>query len=102
MNIKLQYLYRDAANYKNYGEVIFFNSEERLIEDVQKLIYVNLIDGEYFYTDNWKLPDKHFQDWDSEIDLQWHEFLKVELTNEKPTDLLDRTFSNFIKGIEKS
>lgn len=100
MNIKLQYIYRDAANYKNYGEVIFSNAEDCSLNTVQKIIYANLIDGEYFYAFEWKLPDKHFKDWDIEIDLGWHEFLAVELTNEKPTDCFNGTITDFIKEIE--
>ena len=45
-NIKFSYLYRDAGNYKNYGEVIFANPDEMPIEEVEILIKSKLIYGQ--------------------------------------------------------
>ena len=79
-NIKFNYLYRDGANYKNYGFVLFHNPQHISIEYVEQLIRSKLIDGEWFYANEWKLPDLHNCTWDNEIDHTFHEFESVEYT----------------------
>jgi hypothetical protein len=36
-NIKFIYLYRDAGNYKNWGEVVFYNKNKLPKESVREL-----------------------------------------------------------------
>jgi hypothetical protein len=38
MNIKFTYLYRDAANYKQYNELVFANPNELPIQKIQSAI----------------------------------------------------------------
>jgi hypothetical protein len=87
MNIKFSYVYRDASNYKQYNEVVFANQNELPIEQIQRLIYSNLIDENWFVAKDWYLPDLHFKDydWDDDIDHDWHELASVEETNEPVT-----------------
>ncbi len=81
-NIKFSYLYRDAGNYKNYGQVIFANPNNLSLEQVTELIKSKLIDGQWFYAKEWGMPDLHFDRWDEELDHGFHEFEGVEFTEE--------------------
>lgn len=81
-NIKFSYLYRDGANYKKFHSVIFSNPTNIDLQEIETLIRSKLIFGEWFYVDQWKLPDLHFETWDKEIDHTFHEFESVEYTDE--------------------
>jgi len=85
-NILFSYLYRDGANYKNYGEVVFTNPTNLSLTTVKETIESKLLDGEWFYAHKWYLPDLHFEKWDIEIDHSFHEFEDVEETDRAPTD----------------
>jgi len=89
LNIKLSYLYRDAANYKNFGYVIFKEDHSISIHQLDILIESKLIDGMWFYAGQWQLPDLHFNSWNDEIDHTFHEFESVEYTTEPPNTLLN-------------
>lgn len=81
-NIKFSYLYRDGANYKNFKALIFGNPDNIDLTKIEQLIRSKLIDGIWFYDNEWKLPDLHFKFWDDEIDHTWHEFESVTYTDE--------------------
>lgn len=82
LNIKFNYLYRDAGNYKLYGSVIFSNPNNLSLAEVESKIRARLIDGEFFNPDKWSIPRLAFEEHDRELDHDWHEFESVELTNE--------------------
>ena len=84
-NIKLCYMYRDYANYKNYNEIIFSNPDIFSLEQIDATLRTYLLDGEYFYVSRWGIKDLHFDRYDDEIDHAFHEYLGVELTEEMPT-----------------
>jgi hypothetical protein len=77
-NIKLFYLYRDSGNYKKFGSFIFHNPLNISLEEFGKLVNSKLIDGQWFYTFKWGLPDLHFDKWDKELDHCLHEFEGIE------------------------
>jgi hypothetical protein len=81
-NIKFSYLYRDGGNYKKYQEVVFSNPDNIGIENLKTLIQSKLIDGMYFYVNEWILPDLHLETWDSTIDHTFHEFESVTYTEQ--------------------
>ncbi|SFS95730.1 hypothetical protein SAMN04487890_10784 [Mucilaginibacter polytrichastri] len=56
-NIQFNYLYRDAANYKKFGFQIFQNPDHISQEMLEGLIKTKLIDGEYFYANDWQISD---------------------------------------------
>ena len=95
-NIKFSYLYRDDANYKNYGFVVFKNDQSLDIEQLQKLIQCKLIDGTWFYADKWNLPDLFPDTFDHRIDPTWHEFESIQYTNEAAN-----TTNNLVEQILK-
>ena len=91
MNIKLEYVYRDAGNYKNHGSVVFANLKNRPLAEVVELIAERTVSyliwkySEMFFASDWGIPDLHFTefDWDDELDHYFHEIENVGETNEK-------------------
>jgi hypothetical protein len=85
LNIKFSYLYRDAGNYKNFGEAVFGNSEHLSVEDIRISIEANLIEGQWFIAKDLELSNLFFEEfgYDEELDHNWHEFGDVEETNEE-------------------
>lgn len=81
-NIKFNYLYRDSANYKKYGSVIFSNPDNIELSEIETLIRCKLIDGKWFYADEWGLPELFLETFDNRIDPTWHEFESAEYSNE--------------------
>jgi hypothetical protein len=103
MSIKFVYLYRDAGNYKNWGEVIFSNSEMLNVESIENRIRMTLFDRFQFiahqiYVPNLALSMKGYPTTD---DHCFHELDCIEDTNEAPNDEQDRTIRLFIEQIEK-
>lgn len=99
-NIKFHYLYRDAANYKNFSAIIFDNPQHITLGQLLPLIQSKLIDGTWFYASQWQLPDLHFGPWDDNTDHTFHEFEMLEYTHEPPNTLL--TLAMFIQQIENT
>ncbi len=78
MNTKLSYLYRDACNYKKFNDVVLSG----IIQKIQ--IEPLLKDKIFFIPSDIGLPDLQ-DDIFSVDDHVWHEFEKIELTEEPPT-----------------
>ena len=84
-NIKFNYRYRDAANYKRHGFVIFSNPDNIELSEIETLIRAKLIDGEYFYANEWSLQELFLKTFDYSVDPTWHEFESVEYTDDIAT-----------------
>jgi hypothetical protein len=102
MNIKLIYLYRDGANYKNYNEVVFVNPNKKSKEEIETVIKNHLIDDTWFVALNWNLPDMHFKEfgYDPQIDHDWHEFESIEETVEVVT--VETSIEDFLLVVNKT
>lgn len=85
-NLKFEYLYRDAGNYKQFGRIVLQNPTKISPEIAKKTILPHLIDGEFFYPDKIQVPRLEIHDFDFELDHDWYEFEKFSLTDEKPTE----------------
>ncbi len=72
MIIQLNYLYRDASNYKNYGSVTI-SCREFDLREIDFRIRQRLIDGEYFSAGKAGIPELFF-DVSNEDDHDWHEY----------------------------
>jgi hypothetical protein len=68
MNICFEYLYRDGANYKNWGEVILKPTLGLDLAETDSQIRRALIDGEYFVAEDVKIPTLYFLEHDQELD----------------------------------
>jgi hypothetical protein len=92
MNTRIEYLYRDADNYKQFGSVVLrgeITSQER------ERIKASLDSGEYFIPSQVGLPDlqpKMISFPDRDADHVWHELdveSDISFTTEPPTAHLD-------------
>lgn len=84
-NIQFNYLYRDGGNYKKYHSVIFTNPTNMTLIELSKLIHSKLIDGIWFYANQWSLPDLRGETFNSDTDPTWHEFESINYTDESVT-----------------
>lgn len=85
-NLKFEYLYRDAGNYKQFGFVILRNPTQISPEMAKDIIKHQLIDGEFFNPEKVRVPRLKNYEFDPELDHEWYEFEKFSLTIEKPTE----------------
>ena len=98
-NIKFSYLYRDSANYKKFDWIIFNNVPPISIEELETLIRSKLIYDQWFYADQWKLPEIFVESFDYKIDPTWHEFESVEYTDELANTMMDiQEFANVLNS----
>jgi len=96
-NIKFNYLYRDAGNYKEFSYVVFTNKDSKSLQEIELVIRKNLIEGEFFIPEKWNVPRLSFENYSPELDHDYHKFESVEVTDENPTESID--ISAFLIGI---
>ena len=84
-NIKFNYLYRDSGNYKVFNSVIFKNDQSISLKELDELIKSKLIYDEWFYAEQWKMPELFNDYFDFKTDPNWHEFESVEYAD-KPAN----------------
>lgn len=89
-NTLFSYMYRDASNYKQHGEVVFRGT---FTPAQEKALKAALEDGEFFNAKVVKVPEVFFETC-GEDDHGWHEFVSLSRTNKKPTD--GRKFVEFL------
>jgi len=102
-NILLAYLYRDASNYKQHGEVILSNETQRTIEEIDQTIRSLLSDGCFFIARQVQLEERFFAVV-NEDDHPWHEFVQVEATTDPTFDPIPeakRNIAQFLKELEQ-
>ena len=99
-NIQLNYRYRDADNYKQFGAVVFSNPRGMSVEEATALLLPKLISEEFFIPDDWGLPRLHASPYNPEVDHEWHEFEEFEETEEDITD--GREIREFLDSVVKS
>ena len=97
LNLKFEYQYRDAANYKQYNWIVFSNPNKLSIENIDALIRNCLFDREFFNHIDFGIPPLFFEIKNSD-DHDWHEYLNISLTNEAITD--ERTIDDFLESIK--
>jgi hypothetical protein len=59
-NIRFAYMYRDASNYKQHGEVIFSNEKQLPVDEIEKKVRACMNDGEFFITRQIHLAERFF------------------------------------------
>lgn len=98
MNSRLEYLYRNASNYKKWGAVVFSGTPDEALS--RRL--VNTFDSEeFFIADQVRVPELFFDDGLSpEDDRSWHEFVALETVDEEPDDEFARTIEAFVGECE--
>lgn len=101
-NTIFSYMYRDGANYKFGGEVIFKGFRELGLEEKLREA---LADGENFIArqigvpDVFPFPEKY--SFDEDVDHCWHEFTGLEATSRDATDEKGRSITEFVNEARK-
>jgi hypothetical protein len=102
MNIRFEYLYRDAGNFKNWGEVVFSNPNQLKVKFVMEMAEEALIDRAYFVASKACVPDLKFAQYDEELDHGWHEAYAFILTDDAPNDPQGRSIEKFIEWLRSA
>jgi len=102
MNILLTYLYRDAGNYKQWGEVVFTNADGTDPAALEAEARRYLIDGHWFVAEDTGVPDLRPDEWDDELDHDWHEFHSFAETEVPPDDVRNRDIADFLQDLRAS
>jgi hypothetical protein len=101
-NIRFSYLYRDGSNFKSWGEAIFSNSENLVVNEVEVKLLAAFLPDKQFIASQISVPEKFlFVDGEFTIhDHCYHEFDCVEVCQENSTDVLDRSINDFLRDVE--
>ena len=99
MNVRFEYLYRDAGNFKNWGEIVFSNPKNIDIELIKSMAEKVLIDKNYFVASKANIPDIHFKEYNEQLDHDWHELHTFQSTEELPNDPQQRTIEELIESL---
>lgn len=102
MNVRFEYLYRDAGNFKNWGEIVFSNPRNINADLVSEMVEKVLIDHAYFVASKADVPDLHFVEHDEELDHDWHEVHAFQATDDAPNDPQGRDVEEFIASLQRA
>ena len=100
MNVRFEYLYRDAGNFKSWGEIVFSNLRNISSDLVAEMAADVLIDHAYFVASKASVPDLHFSEHDEELDHGWHEVHTFQSTDDAPNDSQGRDIEEFIESLQ--
>jgi len=100
MNSRFEYLYRDASNFKKWGEVVFAGgASELLAERLRKALH----DGEWFIASQVRIPELFLDGYPLiQDDHCWHEFHALEAVDTAPDDVENRTITEFVAKVERA
>lgn len=99
MNIAIEYLYRDAGNFKQWNEVIFTNPTNLDANEVERRIRSRLIDRMFFVASAVRIEELFAHKFDPELDHDWHELDSVNPTNEIVNDIFERSIEEFMSEL---
>jgi hypothetical protein len=100
MNTRVEYLYRDGSNYKQWGVVVFRGECDR---SLVRRLFEALDREEFFIADQVRLPELFFADRPLYADDHcWHEMGEVTTTSAAPNDPLARTIEEFVAEMERA
>jgi hypothetical protein len=99
MNIRFEYLYRDAGNFKNWGDLVFSNPRNIKADLVNSMAENVLIDQAYFVASKADVPDLHFREYNEQLDHGWHEVQSFVSTEDTPNDPRGRSIEEFIESL---
>jgi hypothetical protein len=100
MNTRVEYLYRDGSNYKQWGAVIF---RGKCDESLVRRLVAALDREEFFIAHQVRLPELFFVDRPLYADDHcWHEMGEVITSSAAADDLLGRTVAEFVTEVERA
>jgi hypothetical protein len=100
MNTLFNYLYRDASNYKEWGEIVFKGEATQALGER----FARALDGgDFFIADQIRIPEVFPSTWPVYADDHcWHESAGFELTERPVTDSLARAIEAFVVEAERA
>jgi hypothetical protein len=101
-NARFKYMYRDGANYKKWGTVIFSNPEGVSLASIQARLQNAFLADDTFVADQIRIPEVFlFPDWPiDQNDHCLHEFVSLEDTSDATNDKYARSILAFVLEIE--
>ena len=101
-NIKFVYLYRDGANYKSSGQVVFVNPTNLALSEIENRLVAAFLTDKLFIASQVSIPEQFlFSDGKfTKYDHCYHEFDCVETCNDEPNDYLGRSITDFLRDVE--
>lgn len=103
MNILFEYLYRDAGNFKNWGEVVFSNSQNLSISTISQMTERRVHDTRTFFSaEKAGVPDLHFKEYNEKLDHDWHEIYDFHATEDVPNDTYGRDIDQFMESLQRA
>ena len=104
MNLKFSYLYRDAGNFKSWGEIVFLNPERLSMVSIQQRLEAAFDSHELFIAHQIDVPEVFLYN-DGNVsanDHCFHEFGSIDSTDEATNDLKHRSISQFLADVERA
>ena len=100
MNTRFHYMYRDASNYKYWGEVVFAGAIDDALSGRLSRAFEST---EFFIADQIGIREVFPADWPLDQDDHcWHTFVETESTNEAADDVHGRTIHRFVADVERT
>jgi hypothetical protein len=102
--VRFNYLYRDAANYKEWGSIDFTNPEKLALKEIERRLREDFVQGELFIAHQVGLPELLFYANDpiTEDDHCYHEFHSVEAIETTTTEAPEQSISEFLSTIHSA
>ena len=103
-NIKFAYLYRDASNYKQHGNVVFTIPQRFNTDNLDHRLRQAMMVDSTFIADQVRVPNLFLFDTMpmNEDDHCLHEFESLEIVNERPNDPHERSIVEFVREVERA
>lgn len=97
-NIKFNYLYRDASNFKKWASVVFANPNNFSVDDIGDSLRSNFLPDQLFIAHQIRVPQAFlFVEYPLTVDDHcFHEFYSVEPTPDATNDTFDRSILAFL------
>jgi hypothetical protein len=100
MNTRVEYLYRDGSNYKQWGAVVFRGECD---ESLVRRLFAALDREEFFIAHQVRLPELFFVERELYADDHCsHEVGEVTTSSAAADDLLGRTIQEFVAEVERA
>src|SRR5437879_1014959 len=102
-NIKFNYLYRDAGNYKKWADVVFSNPDRLTLGSITKVLQGSFLADGLFIAHQIRIPEVFLsvEEGVTEDDHCFHEFDSVELSSETPNDRYRRSIREFTAEVTR-
>jgi hypothetical protein len=102
-NIKFNYIYRDAGNYKKWAGVVFSNPDRLTLGAIMNALVSSFLTDGLFIAHQIRIPEVFLsaEDGVTEDDHCFNEFVAVESTSKIPNDQFCRSISEFTAEVTK-